>query len=135
MSYAIFRTMFATTAFIAASTVAQMDIFGNWDILFQSLETDFRRPTDNEFTFDYLIGKGRAFKIDLFDKGCTDPITGMTISHTGNADNFDANYDWLEVKVDLDKTGITLSNIWTDPKLQFCVRVQLLSQGSVINEE
>ena len=109
MSSIIYRTIVATT-FLAASTVAQTDIeniLGNWDILFQSLETDFQGSIDSEITLGYLIGTGRTFNIDLFDKACNGPITGMNITHTGLAGTHDEDHDRFEVKIDLDKTKIT----------------------------
>ena len=85
---------------------------------------------------DYLIGTGRTFNIDLFDKDCIAPITGMNIiSTTARMSNVDADHDGLEIMLDLDKSSITTSNIWDDSKLEFCIRVQLLSGGAVIKEE
>ena len=141
MVSAIFRIVSAGTAFLVSPTVAQADIeniLGNWDILYQSLEIDFQGSAASEFTLDYLIGTGRSFTVDLFDSGCADPITGLDIVHTEQlffSLGPDDVHDRLEVGIDLDKTGITSSNIWTDPKLEFCIQVQLLSGGSVIKEE
>mmetsp|Transcript_15962 Transcript_15962/g.28867 ORF Transcript_15962/g.28867 Transcript_15962/m.28867 type:complete len:285 (+) Transcript_15962:2-856(+) len=44
-------------------------------------------------------------------------------------------HDQLEIMLDLDKSAITSSNIWSGIKLEFCVRVQLLSGTAVIRED
>ena len=137
MPSSILKSICVTAAFLVSPTVAQI---GNWDILYQSLETDFQDSVTNEITLDYRIGTGRTFNIDLFEKNCVSPITGMAIATTpvqttGVAADHD--HDQLEIMLDLDKSDITSSNIWDDStkKLEFCVRVQLLSGGSVIKEE
>ena len=133
MPSSTFKSICAVATFLASPTVAQI---GNWDIVYQSLETDFQDSVTNEITLDYLIGTGRTFNIDLFDKDCTEPITGMTITpSTVRTNGITADHDQLEIMLDLDKTDITSSNIWSDIKLEFCVRVQLMSGGSVIKEE
>ena len=132
-SSSIFKSICAAAAILATPTSAQI---GNWDILYQSLETDFQEGVTNEITLDYLIGTGRTFNIDLFDKDCVAPITGMNIiTTTARMSNVDADHDGLEIMLDLDKSSITSSNIWDDSKLEFCIRVQLLSGGAVIKEE
>ena len=133
MPSSIFKSICAATAILASPTAAQI---GNWDILYQSLEADFQDSVTNEITLDYLIGAGRTFNIDLFNKDCISPITGMTITPTtARLNGVTADHDGLEIMLDLDKSAITSSNIWEDNKLEFCVRVQLLSGGSVIKEE
>ena len=133
MPSSIFKSICAAAAILASPTAAQI---GNWDILYQSLETDFQDSVTNEITLDYLIGAGRTFNIDLFNKDCISPITGMTITPTtARLNGVTADHDGLEIMLDLDKSAITSSNIWEDNKLEFCVRVQLLSGGSVIKEE
>ena len=133
MPSSIFKSICVATAILASPTAAQI---GNWDILYQSLETDFQDSVTNEITLDYLIGAGRTFNIDLFNKDCISPITGMTITPTtARLNGVTADHDGLEIMLDLDKSAITSSNIWEDNKLEFCVRVQLLSGGSVIKEE
>ena len=133
MPSSIFKSICAATVILASPTAAQI---GNWDILYQSLETDFQDSVTNEITLDYLIGAGRTFNIDLFNKDCISPITGMTITPTtARLNGVTADHDGLEIMLDLDKSAITSSNIWEDNKLEFCVRVQLLSGGSVIKEE
>lgn len=133
MPSSIFKSICVATAILASPTAAQI---GNWDILYQSLEADFQDSVTNEITLDYLIGAGRTFNIDLFNKDCISPITGMTITPTtARLNGVTADHDGLEIMLDLDKSAITSSNIWEDNKLEFCVRVQLLSGGSVIKEE
>ena len=135
MPFFILKSVCVTAAFLASPTIAQI---GNWDILYQSLETDFQDSVANEITLDYRIGTGRTFNIDLFEKNCVSPITGMAITTTPvQTTGVTADHDQLEIILDLDKSDITSSNIWDDStkKLEFCVRVQLLSGGSVIKEE
>ena len=124
----------ATSALLASPTAAQM--IGNWDILYQSLATDFQKSVANEITVDYHIGKGRAYQADLFEANCVGSITGMTITTTTKrTTGVTADHDGVEVMIDLDKSTITSSNIWLDGSLQFCIRLQLLSGGEVIKEE
>jgi hypothetical protein len=124
----------AASALLASPTTAQM--IGNWDILYQSLATDFQKSVANEITVDYRIGKGRAYQVDLFEANCIGTIAGMTITTTTKrTTGVTADHDGLEVMIDLDKSTITSSNIWLDGSLQFCIRLQLLSGGEVIKEE
>jgi hypothetical protein len=51
-------------------------MIGNWDILYQSLATDFQKSVANEITVDYRTGKGRGYQVDLFEKVCMGSITG-----------------------------------------------------------
>lgn len=135
MPSSILKSFAITASFLASPAVAQI---GNWDIIYQSLLTDFQNSVADEFTIDYLIGTGRTFNIELFDKGCNDPITGITITPTPLRTNgVTPDHDLLEVMLDLDKTDITTSNIWDSGsnKLEFCIAVQLMSGVSVIKEE
>lgn len=135
MSSSIVKSVCTAAAFLAAPVPATAQI-GNWDIIYQSLETDFQDSVTNEIMLDYRIGKGRAFNVNLFDKGCADPITGMAVAlTTARTDGVTADHDRLEVMLDLEKSAITSSNIWFGNKLEFCVRVRLLSGGTVIKEE
>lgn len=134
MPSSIFKSVIATAAFIATPSAAQV---GNWDIIYQSLETDFKDSVTNEIVLDYRIGTGRSFQIDLFDSGCTEPITGMTITPTtARTTGVTDDHDLLEIMLDLDKSDITSSNVWSsNNELQLCVRVQLVSGSDVIKEE
>jgi hypothetical protein len=129
-----FSYFLAASALLASPTAAQM--IGNWDILYQSLVTDFQKSVAKEIAVDYRIGRGRAYQLDLFEKDCVGSITGMTITPTTNrTTGVTADHDELKVMIDLDKSKITSSNIWLDGSLQFCIRLQLLSGGEVIKEE
>ncbi len=133
MTSSAFKSIVAAAAFLTPPTTAQI---GNWDIIYQSLETDFQDSVANEITLNYRIGTGRTFNIDLFDKGCTNAITGMTISPAAaRTTGVTTDHDGLEIMLDLDKSAITSSNIWANPMIEFCIRVQLLSEGNVIKEE
>mmetsp|Transcript_7635 Transcript_7635/g.18947 ORF Transcript_7635/g.18947 Transcript_7635/m.18947 type:complete len:389 (-) Transcript_7635:199-1365(-) len=133
MSSSIFKSICAAAAFGASPTAAQI---GNWDILYQSLETDFQDSVTNEITLKYKIGTGRTFDVALFEKNCVGPITGMNITSTTDLTPLiTTDLDQLEIMLDLDKSAITSSNIWDGGKLELCVRVQLLSGGAVIKED
>ena len=136
MPSSIFKSSVAA-AFLASQAAAQSSL--NWDLIYQSFSTDFQDTVTNEITLNYLIGTGRSnYAIALYDKGCVDPITGMTITPTPNITAVDADRDQLQIMLDLDKSAITSSNVWsgTTDKLEFCVKVQLLDSGSnVIKEE
>ena len=133
-SSSVFFSAALAAALLGAPAAAQI---GNWDIVYQSLETDFQDAVANEISLEYRIGAGRTYNIDLFDKNCVDPITGMAIAPTTVlTPTVTAEHDQLDILLDLDKSAITSSNIWSPGnKLEFCVRVQLLSGGSVIKEE
>ena len=128
-------------AFIALPTAIAQP--GNWDINYQSpMITNFAHTATNEIIMSYQIGAGRAFQIDLFDKGCVEAVAGITIETTtertagADADPVLAEHDQLDIMLNFDKAEIASSNIWTSPdKLEFCVRVQLLSGTEVIKEE
>ena len=65
MSSSIFKVICATAAFAASPTAAQI---GNWDILYQSLETDFQDSMTNEIIMNY--------KSDTLDVCSTSPCSG-----------------------------------------------------------
>jgi len=126
--------MFAAAAaaiVVASPTVAAI---ANWNIVFEAATTVFDHSVDDEITLRYLIGRGRDYNVALFDSGCTNPITGITITHEEERASLTDNHDRLEINIDLDKTGITASNIWSSPVLKFCARVQLLSGEAVIKQ-
>jgi hypothetical protein len=134
MPFNIFKSILAAAILLASSTNAQI---GNWDIFYQSLATNFQHTVENEITLNYRIGKDRTFNVALFDKDCVGPITGMTVvPSTTRTPSVSANHDGLAIMLNLDKTAITSSNIWeVNSRLQFCVSVQLLSDGAIIKEE
>ena len=114
MSSSIFKSICAAAAFGASPTAAQI---GNWDILYQSLETDFQDSVTNEITLKYKIGTGRTFDVALFEKNCVGPITGMNITSTTDLTPLiTTDLDQLEIMLDLDKSAITSSNIWDGGK-------------------
>jgi hypothetical protein len=108
----------------------------NWDINFLQLITDFSNGSTDEITLKYEIGMGRTYQVDLFDKGCTAPIT-TTINTTHSTTSKDTNHDYLDVLLNMDKSTIASSNIWNpfSTKIEMCVRLQLLSGSNVIKED
>ena len=128
--------LLVAATFLASPATAQT--IENFDIIHTSLATNFSDTATNEITMDYRIGKGRAYQVNLFAKDCVGSITGMTITTTTNRTaGVTADHDGLKVMIDLDKSKITSSNIWTvgESTLEFCVRLQLLSGGEIIKEE
>jgi hypothetical protein len=49
----------ATSVLFALPTAAHM--IGNWNILYQSITTDFQKSVANEIMVDYHIGKGCTY--------------------------------------------------------------------------
>ena len=90
---------------------------------------DFQESVTSEITWDYLIGTGRTFNINLFNKGCTDSITGMSITFsTTQTIEVTATHDELKTMLDLDKSAITSSSMLG---FSFCS----LNLSSVTKEE
>ena len=128
-----FKSTIAATLFLALPTVAQI---ANWDIFYQSLDADFQKAsTADEIRLNYRIGMGRDVNVTLFRKGCTGAVTGTTFAPSIRRTNgVTSSHDGLKVIIELDKSTITSSNIWDNKDIQFCARIQLLSDGEVINE-
>lgn len=124
------------TVFASSTTGQQL---GNWDIVFQSLETDFQDSLADEITLTYQVGGGRNFNVELLEKNCAMAIfSDETVAPTttiARTTSVTAEHDGVEIKLDLDKSTMTSLDIWEDGKLQFCVRVRLLSGDSIIKEE
>ena len=110
---------------------------GNWDINYLSLVTDFGVDSTDEVVVKYEIGKDRAFNVDLFDKGCINPITGITISKNPVRTPKDDIHDLLDIKLDIPKSSLSKSNIWTafSSKVEFCARLQLKTEGGMVIKE
>ena len=137
MLSSIFKS-FAVSAFLSASRASAA--IKNWDITTPQIVTDFSNESTNEITLTYEIGTGHtSYNVDLFDKGCSNQITGTTINKTSSTTPKDTNHVTLEVLLDVDKLTIASSNstIWSgiSSKIEMCVRVQLLSGATVIAED
>ena len=128
-----FTSILAAAMFLASPAAS----VGNFDIVFKNITINFQTSVTNELTLDYNIGKDSEYQVDLYEKTCTGSITGMAVTKNAiRTADVTANYDGLEVTIDLDKSTITSSNIWSvDDSLELCVRLQLLSYGEVIKEE
>ena len=129
---------FALCAILSASHASAA--IQNFDINFLALTTDFGHGGTNEITLNYEIGTGRdSYKVDLFAKGCTDTITGTTVSTVSATTAKDTSHDSLEILLDLNKATIASqnSNIWNkvESELELCTRVQVLSGATIIAEE
>ncbi len=130
----IFKSLTIGAILFASSASAAIP---NWDINFMQVITDFNNGSTEEITLKYEIGMGRDFQIDLFDKGCTEPITGTTIVPTWTTVPKDSDHDYLDIHLDLDKSTITSSNIWNSlfAKIDLCARLRLFSGSNVIKED
>lgn len=120
---------------VASSITTQL---GNWDILFQSIEIDFQDPMADTIILKYQVGSGRNFFVELMEKNCAVAISSTDIAPTttiAHSTGVTANHDEVEIKLILDASRMTLLTIWDDNSLQFCVRIQILSGGSIIKEE
>ena len=130
----------ATALFLATPSACQGSSNGNgkWDILYQSALTD---GSNGEVTLDYRIGSGRKYEVDLFERDCVVPIPGMPFVVSRTFDVTASEYDGLRIALDLDQSAIESRNVWEGGKqgrggkLQFCIRIRLLSVGSIDGKE
>ena len=126
-------------ALLASPSTAQITV-DTW-ALFRSDDAavDFTFMSTNEVAMSYAIGTGKTPTMTLYassDCTGTDAITeaGMaTISSVGIVTG--STLDIVTVAIDIDKTKIVASNIWTGSALQFCVEVKLESGLEVITKE
>jgi hypothetical protein len=122
----------------------------NWDILYRSAITD---PNSKKILLDYRIGSGRMYDIELFERDCVIPVDDamhFVVSRTYEDDGMASSsveeeerrnmHDVLEISLDLGVGSTTASTsssprndvVWVEgERLQFCVRVRLLSVGSM----
>jgi hypothetical protein len=131
----LFNILCVVISILGSSTTAQL---GNWDILFQSLETDFQDAMTNIITLKYQIGSGRKFIVELMEKNCDLAVSGDAVTTTTTIDRtagVTSDHDNMEIKLVLEKSTIASRVIWEDNSLRFCMRVRLLSGGSIIREE
>ena len=111
---------------------------GNWDILYQSALAD---DSNGDVTLDYRIGSGREYEVDLFERDCIVPIPGVPFVVSRTFEVTASEHDGLRIALDLDQSAFESRNVWEGGeqgrggKLQFCVRVRLLSVGSIDGEE
>lgn len=123
-------------AFLASRTTAQL---GNWDIIFQSIETNFQDSMTDEIIIKFQIGSERDFMVDLLEKNCgltvySDETVIPTATAIERTANVTTNHDEVKIKLILDKTK-SVSDLRRNENLHFCVRVRLLSGDSIIKEE
>ena len=111
---------------------------GNWDILYQSTLAD---DSNGDVTLDYRIGLGREYEVDLFERDCVVPIPGVPFVVSRTFEVTASEHDGLRIALDLDQSAFESRNVWEGGeqgrggKLQFCVRVRLVSVGSINGEE
>jgi hypothetical protein len=131
----------AVTAFFLATPLACQGSGngkGNWDILYQSALAD---DSNGDVTLDYRIGLGREYKVDLFERDCVVPIPGVPFVVSRTFEVTASEHDGLRIALDLDQSAFKSHNVWEGGeqgrggKLQFCVRVRLVSVGSINGEE
>ena len=144
MTPSVVKSAWIAAVFLVSSTTAQI---GNWNIVYQSISTNFANDVADEITLDYLIGTGRgsdpgSYAVELFEKDCVNAIN-IPVTKGESVTSFDADFDQLTISIDLAKTDISSSNIWNDgsdnasdpSKMEFCTRVTLLSGAEIIKEE
>lgn len=130
-----------TAALVAINALQTTASIPNWDIIYQSLNTNFVQGATDDITITYLIGTYRDYNIELYTNDCETVITGMSslnvIENISRDYGLDPLHDQLELIIDVDIAEITSSNIWDDinKTLEFCSVVQLLSGGDVIKDE
>ena len=113
----------------------------NWDLIYQSVDTDFREGTTDDITLTYMIGAQREYSIELYASDCETSITGMPslsmVPKISQDYELHPLHDQLDVVIDINFTEITSSNIWDESNdtLKFCSVVHLLSGVEVIKEE
>ena len=133
--------LFCTAAMLAINALQTTASIPNWDIIYQSLDTNFVQGATDDITITYLIGTYRDYNIELYTNDCETAITGMSslnvIENISRDYGLDPLHDQLELIIDVDIAEIASSNIWDDinDTLEFCSVVQLLSGGDVIKDE
>jgi len=133
--------LFYTAAILAINALQTAASIPNWDIIYQSLDTNFVQGATDDITIIYLIGTYRDFNIELYTNDCETAITGMSslniVENISRDYELDPLHDQLELIIDVDIAEIASSNIWDDinKTLEFCSVVQLLSGGDVIKDE
>jgi len=133
--------LFYTAALVAISALQTTASIPNWDIIYQSLNTNFVQGATDDITITYLIGTYRDYNIELYTNDCETAITGMSslnvIENISRDYELDPLHDQLELIIDIDIAEIVSSNIWDDinKTLEFCSVVQLLSGGDIIKDE
>ena len=133
--------LFYTAALVAINALQTTASIPNWDIIYQSLNTNFVQGATDDITITYLIGTYRDYNIELFTNDCETAITEMSslniVENISRDYELDPLHDQLELTIDVDIAEIASSNIWDDinDTLEFCSVVQLLSGGGVIKDE
>ena len=133
--------LFCTAAMLAINALQTTASIPNWDIIYQSLDTNFVQGATDDITITYLIGTYRDYNIELYTSDCETAITGMSglniVENISRDYELDPLHDQLELIIDVDIAEIASSNIWDDinDTLEFCSVVQLLSGGDVIKDE
>lgn len=143
MISSIFKFILVATA--AAPHVfvpAAAQILSNFDINFQSLETNFTQGVVDEIMLDYHIGKGRNYTVATFNKDCISTVNNNAITSVTpiRTNGVTAEHDRLKVLININTSTMATSNIWIVDKqtVELCVWLKLTSgSGSsliVINE-
>ena len=131
--------MCSAMALLASPSTAQITV-DTWAVIYQDdAAVDFTALSTDEVTMSYAIGTGQTATVSLYasnDCTGTDAITTGLASATQTTDALTTTtLDTLNVAIDIDKTKIVASNIWTGSALQFCVEVKLESGLEVITKE
>ena len=131
------KSFFFAAALVSAPFTSSAQLLANWDVNFLSMDTDFSVTGTDELVLHYEIGKDRVYDIQLFDKGCTNPITGIAVTYADTNGPKDETHDLLDIAIDVERYNIATSNLWDsfNNKFELCLRLQLLSGGMVIKED
>ena len=113
----------------AAAPHAHASTILDWTLALTNLDSDFSLGSTNEITLEYEIGTGRSsYEVNIFTKGCIDPITDIVVFNSDVGEVVE-DLQKLNVFLDVDKSALFGSQIWTDAtnSLELCVRVDLKS--------
>jgi hypothetical protein len=130
------KSIITIAAFLAAigRVWGEEVVDGNWDIQYQSVNAD--ATARGRVNLDYHIGADRLYSVDVFERDCATAVTGapVSISRTMKVTP-EGTHDGLHITLDLDESAIASRNVWEGSRLQFCVKIRLLSMGSLDGEE
>ena len=137
--------MCSAMALLASPSTAQITS-DTWAVNYQDdAAVDFTSDSTSEVTMSYDIGTGQTAIVSLYaSSDCTGTAAitevlgvAMATASQTTASQTTPTLDTVTVAIDIDKTEIVASNIWStaDSSLEFCVEVKLESGGEVITKE
>lgn len=105
-----------------------------WDILFDSIATDFGLNSTHQLVLAYRVGEGRDYKAFMYAGGCkatsseNTAIDGIDYSVKNETASGANGLDNLTLSYSFDAASITKSNIWVNDTntLELCMVLQLI---------